>query len=61
MSDYIVLLGAEDVSRAATAMRSAAEEMQRAASAIDYTAQAQQRFMDDWLQGFAALLEGQEP
>ena len=39
MSDYITLLGAEDVSRAASRMESAAEQMQRAASAFDHTAE----------------------
>lgn len=38
MSDYITLLGAEDVSRAASRMESAAEQMQRAATAFDNTA-----------------------
>jgi hypothetical protein len=34
MSDYITLLGAEDVTRAASSMRSSAEDMLRAASII---------------------------
>lgn len=37
MSDYVTLLGAEDVQRAASQMQSAAQDMQRAASQIDHT------------------------
>lgn len=35
MSEYVTLLGAEQVQSAGSAMRSAADEMQRAASTID--------------------------
>lgn len=49
---YITLLGAEDVRSAASTMRHAAGEMQSAASSIASAFQANERFMDDWLQRF---------
>lgn len=57
MSEYIHLVGAEQVQSAANTMRSAADEMKSAASSIDYALTAHQRFMDDWLQRFEAALE----
>ncbi len=61
MADYITLLGAEEVSRAASSMRDAAETMSRAASNFDYSIQANQRFMDDWLARFEAAVERLAP
>jgi len=49
MSEYIHLIGAEQVQSAANAMRSAADDMQRAANQISESMLAQQRFLDDWL------------
>jgi len=37
MADYVTLLGAEEVSRAANRMQQAAADMQRAADRIEYT------------------------
>lgn len=49
MSQYVTLLGAEEVSRAASRMQSAADDMRAAASNLDSILERQQRFMDDWL------------
>lgn len=57
MSGYINLLGAEEVSRAAGTMTTAAERMQSAASNLDWTMQQHSRNMDDWLNRFEALVE----
>lgn len=57
MSEYVHLLGAEDVRRAGHEMRQAAEEIKRAASAIEESVRLQQRLMDDWLERFQAVLE----
>jgi hypothetical protein len=56
MAEYMHLVGAEDVSRAASTMRSAAETMSSAASSIDFANQQQRQFMDDWLQRFEQVL-----
>lgn len=61
MSSYVTLLGADDVSRAAGRMQSAAEEMQRAASNMDAVLERHQRFLDDWLQRFEAALSTHDP
>ena len=49
MSEYIHLVGAEQVQSAANRMASAAEDMKRAASQMDESLMRQQRFLDDWL------------
>lgn len=49
MSQYVTLLGAEEVSRAASRMQSAADAMSSAASNLDSILERHQRFMDDWL------------
>ncbi len=59
MERYITLLGAEEVSRAASTMSSAASEMQRAASSMHSTMEVHHRFMDDWLQRFQTMMEKQ--
>lgn len=61
MSDYIALLGAEQVQSAANSMRQAAYEMQRAASNIDYSLTQHQQFLTNWLQEFAAVVDGLKP
>jgi len=61
MSQYITLLGAEQVQSAASTMRSAAEEMNRAASSISYALEAHQRHMDDWLQRLEQILAEGRP
>ena len=57
MSDYITLLGAEDVRAAGRLMSSAAESMRSAADTISYALSQHQRFMDDWLSRLEAVLE----
>lgn len=49
MSQYITLLGAEEVSSAASRMTSAAQQMNSAAASIAWSLEQHQRFMDDWL------------
>lgn len=49
MSQYVTLLGAEEVSRAASRLQSAADDMRSAAANLDSILERQQRFMDDWL------------
>lgn len=60
MSQYVTLMGAEEVSRAASNMREAAAEMNRAASSFDHAADRQRMNMDDWLVRFEALIERME-
>lgn len=49
MAEYVTLLGAEEVSRAASRIEGAAAEMSRAVSNLDSVLERHQRFMDDWL------------
>lgn len=49
MSNYVTLIGSEEVSRAGYTMRDAAHEMNGAAGRIEYALEQHQRFMDDWL------------
>lgn len=56
MSNYVTLLGAEDVSRAGSAMREAAQEMQSAAHSIDYSNSQQRQYLDDWLVRFEGAI-----
>lgn len=49
MSEYVHLVGAEDVANAGRNISSAAADMNRAASYIDETLQRHERFLDDWL------------
>lgn len=49
MAEYVTLLGAEEVSRAASRMLDAADQMSRAASNFASAAEQHQRFLDDWL------------
>lgn len=57
MAEYVHLVGAEEVSRAAASMRNAAEEMQRAATNIEATLDQHHRFLDDWLSRLDATLQ----
>lgn len=49
MSQYVTLLGAEEVSRAASRMQAAADTISSAVSNLDSILERHQRFMDDWL------------
>jgi len=57
MSNYMTLLGAEDVARAARQIEGAASEIQRAASSIDTTLAQQRQWMDDWLMRFEQAID----
>ena len=49
MSEYITLMGAEEVRRAAHEMTSAAQTMASAAGSIEFSLQRHQQFMDNWM------------
>lgn len=49
MTEFVHLIGAEDVRSAGSAMRVAAEEMNRAAASIDESLRIHRLFLDDWL------------
>lgn len=57
MSDYVTLIGAEEVSRAGYAMRDAASTMQSAASFISHSLEAHQRFLENWLNELNGTLQ----
>ena len=57
--DTVRLIGTEDVIRAGHAMNSAADTMLSAARNMDSALVAHQRFMDDWLQRFDAVIAKQ--
>jgi acyl-CoA thioesterase len=57
VSQYVTLIGVEDVSRAGHNMQHAASEMSSAASSIAHTLEMHQRFMDDWLVRFEEVMK----
>lgn len=57
MSEYVHLVGAEDVANAGRNISSAAADMNRAASYIDETLQRHERFLDDWLDRLGETLK----
>jgi len=61
MSQYITLLGAQDVAHASQAMRAAAETMLRAASQLSDTLERHRLFLDEWLIKFEAILTENKP
>jgi hypothetical protein len=56
MSDFITLLGAEDVGRAGSNMKTAASEMQNAANTLSFEFERMRVFLDDWLSRFETIL-----
>jgi len=56
MSDYINLIGAEDVRRAGSTISSAAETIQGASNSFAETIEMHKRFMEDWLLRFEEVL-----
>ncbi len=60
MSEYVYLVGAEDVARAGSSMQSAAEDMQRAASVMEESLRLHQQFLDDWLSRFEFIMKGKD-
>jgi hypothetical protein len=57
MADYVTLLGAEEVSRAASRMQSAADTFGSAVGSLNYVLEQHQRFMDDWLNRLDGTLQ----
>ncbi len=56
MSDYVTLVGAEQVSSAAYAIRDAAQEMKRAAGEMEAAFLRHQQFLNEWLAQFESIL-----
>ena len=57
MSEYVTLIGVEQVQSAGNRIAAAADEMRRSAGAIDDALARHQRFMDDWLSRLEAVME----
>ena len=57
MTEYIHLIGAEQVQTAANTMREAAQQMGRAVGEMAYPLERHERFMEDWLIRFEAAVE----
>ena len=57
LSDFITLLGAEDVARAGSTIWYATESMGRLVSQLEATFDRQRFFMDDWLIRFEEVLK----
>lgn len=55
--EFIHLTGTEDVQRAASQMSSAAHEMKNVASSIEHTFFLHQRFLEEWIQRFEAVID----
>lgn len=58
---FVHLVGAEQVSNAAHTIQSAATDMRNAGSNMAEALQQHQRFLDDWLNRFEAVLTKLEP
>lgn len=58
--DMVHLIGAEQVKNAGHNMQAAATDMQNAASWMIEAFQQHQRFLDDWLARFEAVLEDKQ-
>ena len=58
--ETMMLLGAEDITRAGREIRDAAERMANVSSNIQLVFEAHQRFLDDWLCRFEAATEPKE-
>jgi hypothetical protein len=59
--DNIHLIGADDVRAAGNSIRGAAEVMSSAALTIDGALERHQRFLDDWLVRFEAVMQPPKP
>ena len=57
MTEFIHLIGTEDVQRAGNNMRAAAEEMTRAANTIDEALRQHQGFMNEWIDRVEAVFQ----
>lgn len=58
--ETMVLMGSEDVRRAAGQMQDAAQTIGNAASSIEFALRQHQQFLDDWLARFADVLASKE-
>ena len=56
MSEFIHLVGADDVRNAASRIALAADTMRHAASSLAFAFETHQRFLDDWLMRFEDVL-----
>lgn len=56
MSDHMLLIGAEQVASAGHRMQDAAERMGQASAHIQIALDAHQRFLDDWLVRYEAVV-----
>ena len=59
MGEYVTLLGAEDVRRAGSEIKSAAEQISQAVSWLVEALGQQRRFQDEWLQRFEEALDAE--
>jgi hypothetical protein len=57
MSDYIRLIGTEDVESAGANMLSAAQDMYKAANSFEDSLYSHRQFMDEWLGRLQQILE----
>lgn len=57
MAEYITLMGAEDVARAASVMRSAGEDMCRAAGSIEGSVNSLKGYLDDFMIKLQDIME----
>jgi hypothetical protein len=57
MSEYIHLIGSEDVRAAGHRIVSAASDMNRAVGSLENALDRHHRFMDDWLDRFEGVIE----
>jgi hypothetical protein len=60
MSEYVTLLGAEDVRAAANTIRSAAQTIQQAASSMEAALDRQRIFLDEWLYRFEEAMKNEK-
>lgn len=57
MSEYVTLIGAEDVRRAGAAMQDAASSMQSTIGSLDQSLTLHRQYMDEWLSRFEAAVD----
>jgi hypothetical protein len=57
MTEYVTLIGTEEVRAAGNRMGSAAEQMSRSANQIDDALRRHQQFLEDWLYRFEAAIK----
>lgn len=61
MSEFVYLVGAEEVTRAGHAMEQAAREMNGAATCIADALARHERFLDEWLDHMESVLKAGTP